>query len=360
MKRLSTPKESGETYEAVDDYARSITVRLAIVIILTVLLIASVGISVTVSGYDISFLDTYSVIIDHIAGAHMDADELIEDYIIWDINLPRALFAVIAGFGLAVAGTAMQNVMKNPLADPYTTGISSGACLGMAFAMVLGLSVTGYGGTGVILNTFIFSLLPMILIVFLLPKRTASVATLILIGISMTYFFNAITTLLLVSTDAETLAQIYSWQVGSIVGMTWDSIPITFGATLAGSLVLWMLARQMNVLALGDEEARSLGVNVDTYRIAILLVMSVMVSVIIAYAGIIGFVGLVAPHIVRDFIGSNNKYLIPIAGLLGAAFLIFSDIFCRMINDSSLPVGVMASMLGAPVFIYIILKSKVI
>lgn len=342
-----------------DDYRHSVMLRIALAVVLLVLAILSIGISVTVSGYDISFEDTYRIIFDHISGKEMDVDERLGDYIVWEMNLPRALFAVIAGFALAVAGCAMQNVMKNPLADPYTTGISSGACLGMAVAMVLGLSVTGYGRDGVLLSTFIFSLIPLTLMIFILPKRTSSVATLILIGIALTYFFNAVTTVLLVSTSAETLAQIYSWQVGSIANLDWSSIPVTAVATIVGSVVLWFLSKQMNVLALGDDEAKSLGVNVDSYRSLIMIVLSVMIAVVVAYAGIIGFIGLVAPHIVRAFIGSDNRYVIPISGLFGGVFLVFADILCRIVGGSYLPVGVMVSMVGAPIFMYIIIRSRV-
>lgn len=341
-------------------YRHSNLLKVLFLIILVILAISSVAISITVSGYDISFVETYRTIIDHILGNPMDADQKLSDYIVWDMNLPRALFAVLAGFSLAVGGTAMQNVMKNPLADPYTTGISSGACLGMSLATVLGLSIYGYGSSGVLITTFVFALIPLLLVVFILPKRAVSVATLILIGIAISYFFNAANTVLLVSTDAETLQSIYNWQVGTLANLSWDSIPMVAVITVFGSIVMWIVSRQMNVLALGDEEASSLGVNVELYRTLILLILSVMVAVVVAYAGIIGFVGLVAPHIARSLIGANNRFLIPIAGMLGGVFLVFSDIMCRVIRDSYLPAGVMVMFIGSPFFIYIVLKSKVI
>lgn len=341
-------------------YKHSNLLKIVLLMVLVILAVSSVAVSITVSGYDISFAETYRTIIDHILGNPMDADQKLSDYIVWDMNLPRALFAVLAGFSLAVGGTAMQNVMKNPLADPYTTGISSGACLGMSLATVLGLSIYGYGSSGVLITTFIFALIPLLLVVFILPKRTVSVATLILIGIAISYFFNAANTVLLVSTDAETLQSIYNWQVGTLANLSWDSIPMVATITVIGSIVMWIISRQMNVLALGDEEASSLGVNVELYRTLILLILSVMVAVVVAYAGIIGFVGLVAPHIARSLIGANNRFLIPIAGMLGGVFLVFSDIMCRVIRDSYLPAGVMVMFIGSPFFIYIVLKSKVI
>lgn len=345
-----------ENDQLAHDYFKRTRFKLLLILVLAVICFMSIPLSVTVSGLDISMWETYVTIYEHITG---NVSDNVNDFIVWDLNLPRALFAIITGAGLAVAGVAMQNIMKNPLADPYTTGVSSGASFGMAIALCAGLTMgSGNGSIGILLLTFILSLIPTAIILILLPKRNASPATIILIGVSISYFFNAFDTVLLVSMDADTLANIYTWQVGSFARVNWDSIPITLLAMLIGAVTLILLSNKLNIISLGDDEAISLGVDVETYRMGILVVLSLMVSVVVAYAGIIGFVGLVAPHVVRSIIGSNNKFLIPTSMLVGAVFLIVSDIVCRMINNSSLPVGSMVSLIGGPIFVYIVLKSN--
>ena len=345
-----------ENDKLVHDYFKKTRFKIMLIIALAVMCVLCISFSVTVSGLDISPIETYEVIFKHITN---NIDNNLEDYIVWDLNLPRALFAIITGAGLAVAGVAMQNIMKNPLADPYTTGISSGASLGMAVVMCAGITMgQGNGSIAILLMTFIMSLIPTAIILLLLPKRNTSPATIILIGISLSYFFNAFDTVLLTTTDADTLARIYTWQVGTFQYVDWSSIPFTLGAMIVGSSALMVMSNKLNIIALGDDEATSLGVDAETYRLIILVVLSLMVSMVVAYAGIIGFVGLVAPHVIRSIIGSNNKFLIPTAMLAGSLFLLGCDILCRMVNSVTLPVGTMASLIGGPIFVYVVLKSK--
>ncbi len=337
-------------------YFRKARLNIAVILLLLLICFIEVGLSISVSGLDVSLDYVYKIIYDHITGNIVDPTS---DFIIFSLNLPRALFAVFTGFGLAVAGVAMQNVMKNPLAEPYTTGISSGACLGMAMAMSLGFSMANsFDSIGIMMMTFIMSMIPTSLVLLLLPKRNTSPATIILVGVSLSYLFNAMNTTLLLFTEAETLAGIYNWQIGSFASIKWNSIAPVSIVTIAGSISLWLMSRKLNILSLGNEEAISLGVDADSYRLIILIILSLMVSVIVAFAGIIGFVGLVAPHIVRAFTGSDNRYLIPMSAALGAVFVLFCDIVCRLINDTFLPAGVMISLIGAPFFIYAVVKSK--
>ncbi|MCL2317674.1 MAG: iron ABC transporter permease [Methanomassiliicoccaceae archaeon] len=327
-----------------------------------VIAVLSVGLSVTVGGRDIAFFDVYKTIFDHLFGPSASAGtkEWMDDYIVWNLRLPRALFAAIAGAGLAVGGAVMQSVMKNPLADPYTTGISSGACFGVAVGMVLGLTALGeLGSFGIVANAFIFALIPMTLIVLLAPRRNTSPATLILAGVALSYLFNALNTLLLVTTDAEKLASVYRWQIGSLENMTWEGVLIMSVITIAGLIVISFLSKKLNIMALGDAQAKSLGLDVNTMRIICLVVMSLMVASVIAFAGIIGFIGLVSPHIVRMIIGSDNRFVIPAAAAFGAAFLMVADIVARMLSDiGAVPVGVVISFVGAPIFLYLIIKQR--
>jgi len=336
--------------------------KVAFISICAAVAILSVGFSVSVGGRNIEFFQVYKTIFNHIFGSPplLGTTQWTDDFIIWNVRLPRAVFAAVAGAGLAVAGAVMQSVMKNPLADPYTTGISSGACFGVAVAMVLGLTALGSTGQyGIVLNAFIFALIPMALIVFMAPFSNKSPATLILAGVAISYLFNALNTLLLVTTDAEKLADVYMWQVGSFTNITWGSIPIMLIITISGLVVISLLSKQLNLMSLGDKHAKSMGLDVNTLRVGCLLIMSLMVASVIAYAGIIGFVGLIAPHMVRMVIGANNKFVIPASAAFGAAFLMAADIISRMLSDlNTVPVGVVISFIGAPIFLYLIVTQK--
>ncbi|MDR0523068.1 MAG: iron ABC transporter permease [Candidatus Methanoplasma sp.] len=323
---------------------------------------ASVGLSVSVGGRTVEFLDVYSSIWGHIIGDRPAAgtSAWMDDFIIWNVRLPRAVFAAVAGAGLAVGGAVMQSVMKNPLADPYTTGISSGAMFGVAVGMVLGLTVAGGSGQyGLVMNAFLFALVPMAMITALSPLSNSSPATLILAGVAVSYLFNALTTLLLVTTDAETLAAVYRWQIGSLTDITWDSVPVMAGITIAGTVAISIASRKLNVLSLGDAQARALGLDVSGLRILCLLALSLMTASVVAYAGILGFIGLVSPHIVRMVIDADNRFVIPAAAAFGAAFLMASDILARAISDiGAVPAGVVVSFMGAPVFLYLIMRQR--
>lgn len=347
----------------VKDYERFTKRKLWFIVLFVIIAIIALGISLYIGPRtNITFFETYEIIYNHIIGTVYapGTSAWMDDYVIWNIRLPRTLFALIAGAALAVAGVAMQTVMNNPLADPYTTGISSGACFGVAIAMVLGLTITfGGGGLDVVITTFLFALVPVLLIILLSPKTKSSPTTLILAGVAISYLFNSFTTLLLVSTDSETLAAVYTWQVGSVENITWNQIPLTFIISVIGIVVIMALSKMLNVLSLGDASAKSLGLDVDTIRLVCLFVMAFMVAVVVSYAGIIGFIGLVSPHIVRMLIGADNRYIIPAAAAFCASFFLLADIACRILSPvGAIPVGVILSFVGAPIFLYLIVRRN--
>ncbi len=336
------------------------------VVFIAACLIASffaLGLSVYVGATDIDFIKVYEIIWNHLTGHSYQpgTPEFIDDYIVCNVRLPRAVFALIAGAGLAVGGAVMQSVTKNPLADPYTTGISSGACLGMSIAIILGLSVSGIqsGDLGVVVNSFLFSAIPMIFIMAMSSRGSNSPATLILAGVAISYMLNAFTTIILTSTDSETLANAYRWQIGSLESISWNSIPIMATINIVGIIATIMLSKKLNILALGDNDAKSLGLDVEGLRTACLMIISFMVASVISYAGIIGFIGLISAHIVRMIIDSDNKFVIPASAVFGAVFLIGADIIARILSSSdSIPVGVVLSFVGAPIFLYLVVKQR--
>ncbi|WP_400203454.1 FecCD family ABC transporter permease [Candidatus Methanomassiliicoccus intestinalis] len=327
---------------------------------LVVLIVA--GIAATLGGRDIGFFEVYELIYNHLCGVSYPSGsvEWWDDYAVWNIRLPRIIMAVIAGVALAVGGVAMQSVMNNPLADPYTTGISSGACFGAIAALVMGLTISSVlGQYGIVTNAFLCGLVPALIIIFISRYSNGSPATMILAGTAISYVFNALNTLVLVSSDADDISAAYLWQIGSLDGASWGDLPLMFVITLMGSVFIGLSARKLNVLTLGDNSAKSLGLDAANFRMILLILLSVMTAAIVCYTGIIGFVGLVAPHIVRMVIGADNRYLIPASMAFGAALLLSADVIARVIvSPSSLPVGVIMAFLGGPLFLYLILKKK--
>ena len=280
------------------------------------------------------------------------------DYFVVEERLPRIVVGIATGAGLAACGCVMQSVLKNPLADPYSTGISSGACFGAVAAIVVGVSFSSVTGEmGIVTNAFIGALIPAMLIIFISERVRMTPATLILLGTAISYFFNSMITYVMVTTDADTLKSAYLWQVGSLDGMTWSSVPLMLAVTIVGSAFVMMATRKLNVMSLGENSAISLGIDVQKFRIICLALMAVMTAAIVSYTGIIGFVGLVAPHIVRLVIGSDNKFVVPISMAVGAFLLLFADYIAYQL--SNIPVGVVMSLIGSPVFfILIVLQSR--
>lgn len=346
-----------EEYKA---YTGRKVVFIAICVSLAFLLI---GISVYFGGSNLSLGHIYELLWNHITGVtyEMGSDNFHDDFVVWELRVPRAVFAIIAGAGLSVCGVVMQSVMKNPLADPYTTGISSGACFGMAVAIVMGLSIAGgsVSDMGGIMNAFLFAIVPMVIIIILSKRFGSMPATLILAGVAITYIFNSLTTLLMASTDASTLATVYRWQIGSLSDILWDSIPLPFAINVVGITILLLLSRKLNILALGDDSAKSLGLDAEMMRALCLLIITFMIASIVCYCGIIGFVGLVIPHIVRAIIDSDNAFVIPASAALGGIVLLTADIIARYLSPlDSIPAGVIMSFIGAPIFLIIIIKKK--
>ena len=339
-------------------YHRGILKKLFFILFCLIMLLVTSAISVTIGTYEITVWEVYQTIFNHLIGndPEQGTREWNDLVIVWQYRLPRVAFAALAGFGLAVAGTAMQGVMKNPLAEPYTTGVSSGAYLGVAMSMCLGITIGAYGD---MVSALILALVPVCIIALAASKVTTSVATIILLGTALSYMFNALSTFILVNTDVETLAEVYRWQVGSVAGLTWDELAYVALTVFAGSIGIFVLSSKLNIMAVGDENAKSLGVNVNLIRAIILVIIAAIVAAIVVYAGIIGFVGLICPHIVRMLIGSDNRYILPAAAMFGASFLLAADTIAKYISSfDTLPVGAVASLIGAPIFLYILINNR--
>ena len=343
-----------EKSQAAENYSRYIARKWAFIAICATLTFLAVGWGMCVGVTDITIVDAYATLWNHITG-HIE--NVSWDYTIIEYRLPRVCAGLITGAGLAVAGVVMQSVLKNPLADPYTTGVSSGAGFGATLAITLGVSV-GAGSLTIVANAFVFSLIPTFIIIAVARFKNSSPTVMIMAGIAVMYVFNAMSTLLKLWSEPEALAALYRWQVGTLGGIDWDSAEIMFAVTLVGCIFSVFLSRELNLLSTGDENARALGIDAGKVRVLCFVVVAMMSAAIVSFTGLIGFVGLVAPHIVRLFIGADNKYLIPASAFFGAALLITSDIIGRTVMmPAVIQVGVITAFLGGPMFLWLILRK---
>lgn len=272
------------------------------------------------------------------------------------MRLPRTIMAILAGMGLAVAGTAMQGCTSNPLVSPFTVGISSSAAFGASVMILMGGAFSSEAG--VVLGAFGMSVLCAAL-VYLLSRATGMrPETMVLVGTALSYLFSAGTSLLEIFSDEHKLAEVVRWSFGTVNGATWmqDGVIAVFVGVC--TLVILFLAPRLNVMMMGDDAlAKSMGIHTASLRSVTLLASVLMTSAIISFTGVIGFVGLIAPHIGRTLIGEDNRYLVPFSGLIGAALMIVSDIIGRVvIAPAILPVGIVISFLGVPVFLSLIWK----
>ena len=277
-----------------------------------------------------------------------------EAIIIFQIRLPRTFMALLVGSGLAVAGVAMQALFKNPLADPYVLGASSGAGFGAALIISLGvvsaIFVPLAAFSGAIIASFTVYALSMI-------GPRSSVSLLLLSGIALSTFFSALISYLMFVAGSN-LQELVFWLMGGLWASTWQYVEITFPVVLVGTIFLYAHARDLNLMLSGEESAQHLGVAVENLKRILLVTVSFIVGVAVAFCGIIGFVGLIVPHVVRTFTGPDHKALIPASALFGGILLIWADIIARSaIPGTEVPVGIITALLGAPFFMYLV-RSK--
>lgn len=350
-----SPVDRKEYKETMSTFERFVLRKYLFIVLCIVICFIAVGLSIGFGTYSISFVDTYKTIWYHITDNIVDE---VNDIVVVRDRLPRACVGVLAGAGLAVAGAAMQSIMKNPLAEPYTTGVSSGAIFGASLSIVFGWEIFG-GDYALVGNAFIFSLIPVAFILVISKLKNASPTTMIMGGIAIMYIFNAMTTVIRLWAEPESLSNLYAWEVGTLSFAEWDNLYIMLPIVVIGIAIIWLLSKQLNVLATGDENARTLGVDADRLRVIMLLVVAFMTAGIVSYVGLIGFVGLVAPHVVRMVIGADNRFLIPASIAFGAALLIVADLIGKtIIAPTTIQVGVIMAFLGGPMFIWLIVRKN--
>lgn len=339
------------------EYHRANQKKVAFTLLFVCLAVIAFFITLGFGVYKISVIDAVRVFVNHLTGSISNPRS---DHYIWDIRVPRALGCIIVGGGLSVAGVIMQNNFRNPLAEPYTMGISSGAFLGVVLYMVSGISIIPFflDEYALLVNAFIMSLIPMCIILLVSTFRKLTPTTMILTGIAVMFLFSSICQYLLVSAPSESLADAYSWRVGTLAKMSWAIIPYMAIPAIIFSVILWLMSSKLNVLYSGDRAASTLGESAPKLRMITLAMVSVLTASLVSFTGTVGFIGLVGPHVARIFVGSNNRYLIPSSAAFGAAFLLVADTIAKVTGANGLPVGVICSMFGGPLFIWILIKQR--
>ena len=340
--------------EIIRQYGAYKYAKFMMLVVVAILCAITFGIDIGLGAYSLSFIDVYKAIIDRL----LDWNQVMSTdmSVVWELRMPRVIMGLLAGMGLAMAGAAMQSMMKNPLADPYTTGISSGAALGATLAITLGVTIIG-GNFGTVLNAFVFALLPAAFIILISLYKKPSPAMIILSGISLMYIFNAIQSYLMLVADPDAAASVVAWTIGSLNSASWETVPYIFLMTLLGGIVLMYMARVLNTMNAGDAYSKSIGIDVNRSRIITLVTVSLVAAGIVSFTGVIGFIGLVGPHIARIFVGSDNKILIPAAGLMGAGLMLLADCVVQIVLPT-LPIGIITSIIGGPVFMILLLRQK--
>lgn len=284
-------------------------------------------------------------------------DPIVESTL-WVVRFPRIVMGLMVGAALAVAGAVMQAIFGNPLAEPGVVGVSSGAALGASIAITIGASVLG--GPGVAVFAFLGGLVATLLVyaVARAGGRT-EVVTLLLTGIAINAFAQAGIAFVLFIADSASREQIVFWQLGSIAGSMWNQVLIVAVVALFGTLAALFLARRLDLLALGERNARQLGVNVERLRIIAIVLVALLTGAAVAFTGIIAFVGLVVPHIIRMIIGPAHRGLILASAVGGGALLVIADLMTRtLIAGAELPIGMLTSLVGGPFFFYLLYRQR--
>jgi iron complex transport system permease protein len=284
-----------------------------------------------------------------------------EEMIIWNIRLPRVLLAFCIGASLALAGATFQGLLRNPLADPYTIGVSSGASLGAVLVLFFQVSFVGLGSFTLPIVAIVFGLISLLIVFGLvrLSSKSLAIETIILAGIIVSAFIGALVSLIISLSDRESMTQIIYWLYGSVGMRGWSHIQLILPFMLIGSFILIYHYRELNALALGEEAADHIGVDVKKGKTFILIGASLLTGAAVAVSGSIGFVGLVIPHLVRLVTGPNHRHVLPLSLLIGGAFLILADLMARtIIAPKELPIGVITAMIGAPVFALLLIRER--
>lgn len=334
--------------------------RTLFVILLAVYAVLAI-IATSMGAANITPYNVFSVILKAlpVVGKYVDDVSSTHFLIIFMVRLPRIIMASLVGMGLAVVGASFQSLFKNPLADPYVLGISSGAALGAALAIVINIPSLAASLSITTIFAFIGAIGTTILVYSIAQVRGRITTTnLLLTGSVISSFMSSLISIIMVFNHEE-VNKIVFWMMGSLNASSWKSILILAPIVIIGTIVIYFFYRDFNLMLVGEDNAKSLGVETERLKRLIIVISAMMVAVCVSFSGIIGFVGFLVPHMVRIVFGPNNKALIPFSALGGAIFLLLADTTARtIVPPAELPVGAVTALIGAPYFIYLLIKMK--
>jgi iron complex transport system permease protein len=324
----------------------------AVLIACALLLAIAITLGVAIGSVGLSPGTVWTVIYDHVAG-HPHAS--VADAIVWELRLPRVLLAAVVGAALTTAGSVVQVLVRNALADPFLLGVSSGASVGATAVLLFGaLASLGMWAlsTGAVIGAFVA-----MIVVFVAARQGGALAPLqlTLCGVVLAGLFESITSFLIFKGNPQATQSVLFWLLGSFGNASWSQLPGPAVALVLAIIYLLSQARALNALAMGSDAATSLGVNVPSLRRNLFFITSLIAGLSVAVSGVIGFVGLVVPHIVRLVVGSDHRRVLPVGALFGASFMVLSDLLARtVVSPQEMPIGVITAIIGAPTLIVLI------
>jgi iron complex transport system permease protein len=319
-----------------------------------VVLLFSVGVAVTLGPADVSLVNVRDIVTNHLRFTDIPV-RVSEDAIVWQERLPRALVAAACGAGLGVCGAILQSLLRNPLADPFILGVSSGASTGAVTVGVLGIGGTAIGLSG---GAFIGALVAFGLVLLLARYASGGTASIVLAGVASTQLFSALTSLVIFAfADSDETRGVMFWLLGSLEGVRWDDVTLTAAVSAIGIAIALLHLCSLDAFAFGEELAASLGIHVVRTRIVLLVLTALLTATLVSVAGAIGFVGLVLPHAARLMFGQRSSRVVPATAVLGAIFMVWVDAGSRIaFAPTPLPVGVGTALVGVPVFVVLLVR----
>lgn len=313
-------------------------------------------ISLSIGPYDLALKEVLQAIFQQ-QKSQLEGNERsrLAELIIWDIRLPRIIIAGLVGTALSISGNIFQGCFRNPLVEPYILGVSSGAAFGASMAIVFPAVFFSLP-----ISAFIFSALTVLITISLgYVRGQIQTISLILAGVVIGSFFSSLVSILKYISNDAALREIIFWLLGGFYHSSWREIYLLAPIILPISGLVWFLGWKLNIISIGDEEAKSLGVDPKKNKILLIFCATLLTSLSVAYVGIIAWVGLMVPHAARMMIGPDNRYVIPLSALIGTLFLLFCDTLARNMIDGEIPIGILTSILGAPYLLYL-LRTKTI
>lgn len=350
-----TTRGGGDAPGIIAAYRKTLLRRLIILFAIICATVALVIWAATLGPLNVGLQELWQALV------HPDSVAPVVRATVWQIRLPSLLLATFIGVALGVAGLQMQTILDNPLAEPFTLGLSGAAAFGAASAIVLGWTIPGYEESSITIFAWLWAMIATFVIVAMARVRGAGSQTMVLMGIAIVFGFSAAVSLLQYAGTTEALSQIVFWTMGSLTRATWQHV-IVLGIVIAISMPWWLTHQwDLTVMRMGENRARALGVNTSRVRIVSLVFVSLMAATAVAFAGVIGFIGMIAPHVSRVLVGENQRLLLPMTIAVGAFVMTAAHVLSiSIISGVAIPVGIVTAIIGVPLFISIVLSKQTV